>query len=49
MDAKDLRSRLTVLLGPDCLLTEEKELEPFLSDHRKLYRGRTPAVACRVR
>jgi FAD/FMN-containing dehydrogenase len=45
MDAKDLRSRLTVLLGPDCLLTEESELAPFLADHRKLYRGRTPAVA----
>ena len=45
MDAKDLRSRLSVLLGADCLLTEDAELEPFLTDHRKLYRGRTPAVA----
>jgi FAD/FMN-containing dehydrogenase len=45
MDAKDLRSRLSVLLGADCLLTEEAQLEPFLTDHRKLYRGRTPAVA----
>src|SRR5512139_3882592 len=45
MDAKDLRSRLSVLLGPGYLLTEDRELEPFLTDHRKLYRGRTPAVA----
>jgi len=45
MEAKDLRSRLSVLLGSDCLLTEEAEIEPFLTDHRKLYRGRTPAVA----
>jgi FAD/FMN-containing dehydrogenase len=45
MDAKDIRSRLSVILGSDCLLTEEAELEPFLTDHRKLYRGRTPAVA----
>ena len=45
MEAKDLRSRLSVLLGADCLLTEEAEIEPFLTDHRKLYRGRTPAVA----
>jgi D-lactate dehydrogenase (cytochrome) len=45
MDAKDLRSRLSVLLGSDCLLTEDAELEPFLTDHRKLYRGRTPAGA----
>jgi FAD/FMN-containing dehydrogenase len=45
MDAKDLRSRLSVLLGADCLLTEEAAIEPFLTDHRKLYRGRTPAVA----
>jgi FAD/FMN-containing dehydrogenase len=45
MDAKDLRSRLSVLLGSDCLLTEESDIEPFLTDHRKLYRGRAPAVA----
>ena len=45
MDAKDLRSRLSVLLGADCLLTEDAAIEPFLTDHRKLYRGRTPAVA----
>jgi FAD/FMN-containing dehydrogenase len=45
MDAKDLRQRLSVLLGSDCLLTEDADLEPFLTDHRKLYRGRTPAVA----
>ena len=45
MDAKDLRARLSVLLGPECLLTEDAELAPFLTDHRKLYRGRTPAVA----
>ena len=45
MDAKDLRSRLSVLLGADCVLTEDAAIEPFLTDHRKLYRGRTPAVA----
>ena len=45
MEAKDLRSRLSVLLGTDCLLTEDAAIEPFLTDHRKLYRGRAPAVA----
>ncbi|MEJ0038557.1 MAG: FAD-binding oxidoreductase [Gammaproteobacteria bacterium] len=45
MNANDLRSRLSVLLGADCLLTEDAAIEPFLTDHRKLYRGRTPAVA----
>ncbi len=41
----DLRSRLNVILGADCVLTEDGEIEPFLTDHRKLYRGRAPAVA----
>jgi D-lactate dehydrogenase (cytochrome) len=45
MEARDLRSRLSVLLGSDCLLTEDAAIEPFITDHRKLYRGRTPAVA----
>src|SRR5262249_53987117 len=45
MEAKDLRSRLSVLLGTDCLLTDESAVEPFLTDHRKLYRGRAPAIA----
>src|SRR5882724_10594412 len=45
MDAKDLRSRLSVLLGSDCLLTDDAAIEPFLTDHRKLYRGRAAAVA----
>ncbi len=45
MEAKDLRSRLSVLLGSDCVLTADAAIEPFLTDHRKLYRGRTPAVA----
>jgi FAD/FMN-containing dehydrogenase len=45
MDAKDLRSRLLVLLGADCVLTDDAAIEPFLTDHRKLYRGRAPAVA----
>ena len=45
MDANDLRSRLSVILGADCLLTDDAAIEPFLTDHRKLYRGRTPAVA----
>jgi len=44
MEANDIRSRLSAILGSDCLLTEDAELEPFLTDHRKLYRGRTPAV-----
>jgi FAD/FMN-containing dehydrogenase len=45
MDAKDIRSRLSAILGSDCVLTEDAQLEPFLTDHRRLYRGRTPAVA----
>jgi D-lactate dehydrogenase (cytochrome) len=45
MDATDLRSRLSVVLGADCLLTDDAAIEPFLTDHRKLYRGRAPAVA----
>ena len=45
MEAKDLRSRLSVLLGADCLITDDAAIEPFLTDHRKLYRGQAPAVA----
>ncbi len=44
MDAKVVRSRLLELLGPDGLLTVSTDIEPFLTDHRRLYRGRTPAV-----
>jgi len=45
MDAKIVRARLAELLGADGLLTADADVEPFLTDHRKLYRGRTPAVA----
>ncbi len=45
MDTHDLRSRLNVILGADCLLTDDAETEPYLTDHRKLYRGRAAAVA----
>jgi len=45
MDAKDVHARLRVLLGTECVLTADDELQPFLSDHRKLFRGRALAVA----
>ncbi|MEP7242220.1 MAG: FAD-binding oxidoreductase [Gammaproteobacteria bacterium] len=44
MDARVLRSRLGELLGPDSLLTVSTDMEPYLTDHRGLYHGRTPAV-----
>ena len=44
MDANEIRSRLIELLGADAVLTASADVEPFLTDHRRLYRGRTPAV-----
>jgi FAD/FMN-containing dehydrogenase len=44
MDAKVVRSRLLELLGPDGVLTVSTDVEPYLVDHRRLYRGRSPAV-----
>lgn len=44
MDANEIRSRLTELLGANAVLTASADVEPFLTDHRRLYRGRTPAV-----
>ncbi|MGC8517398.1 MAG: FAD-binding oxidoreductase [Steroidobacteraceae bacterium] len=41
----DTLERLARILGPDRLLTASNDLEPFLTDHRALYRGRTFAVA----
>jgi FAD/FMN-containing dehydrogenase len=41
----ELLQDLRALLGDDSVLTEAGDLEPFLTDHRHLYRGRTPAVA----
>jgi FAD/FMN-containing dehydrogenase len=42
--ATDLIQDLRTLLGTDSVLNEPGDLEPFLTDHRNLYRGRTPAV-----
>jgi FAD/FMN-containing dehydrogenase len=39
-----LLDRLSALLGPPGLLTEDAALEPHLADWRALYRGRTPCV-----
>ena len=44
MESKVVRSRLVELLGADGLLTVSTDVEPFLTDHRRLYHGRTPAV-----
>ncbi|HTY51536.1 MAG TPA: FAD-binding oxidoreductase [Steroidobacteraceae bacterium] len=34
---------LRALLGPDCVASAPADLEPFLTDHRGLYRGRAAA------
>jgi FAD/FMN-containing dehydrogenase len=44
MEPKVVRARLLELLGPDGVLTVSTDIEPYLVDHRRLYRGRTPAV-----
>jgi D-lactate dehydrogenase (cytochrome) len=44
MDARVVRSRLIELLGPEGVLTVSTDVEPYLTDHRRLYHGRTPAV-----
>jgi FAD/FMN-containing dehydrogenase len=44
MDPKVVKARLTQLLGTDGVLTVSTDVEPYLTDHRHLYRGRTPAV-----
>jgi FAD/FMN-containing dehydrogenase len=44
MDPKVVKARLYELLGADALLTVSTDVEPFLTDHRHLFRGRTPAV-----
>jgi len=38
-------SALAEILGPGGVLTEPAEIEPFLTDHRGLYHGRTVGVA----
>jgi len=38
-------ARLRDLLGPGGYLDQPADVEPFLADHRRLYRGRTPLVA----
>lgn len=38
-------ARLKALLGPEAWLEQPGDVEPFLVDHRKLYRGATPLVA----
>ncbi|HTY51490.1 MAG TPA: FAD-binding oxidoreductase [Steroidobacteraceae bacterium] len=35
---------LEALLGPDCVSTAPADLEPFLTDHRRLYHGRAAAL-----
>jgi D-lactate dehydrogenase (cytochrome) len=44
MDAKVVRARLIELLGADAVVTVSTDVEPYLTDHRGLYHGRTPAV-----
>ena len=41
----ELLERLTNIVGAQRLLTAAADLEPFLTDHRALYHGRTFAVA----
>jgi len=38
-------ARLRELLGPGGYLDQPADIEPFLTDHRRLYRGATPLVA----
>jgi len=40
----DLPRRLREVLGDDAVLTGAAECAPFLTDHRRLFAGRTPAV-----
>jgi FAD/FMN-containing dehydrogenase len=36
---------ITDILGPDGVLTDAADIEPYLTDHRRLYRGRALSVA----
>ncbi len=40
----DLPRKLAELAGPDAVLTAPEELAPYLTDHRRLYRGTAAAV-----
>jgi len=42
---QDLLPTLKAILGPRGLLTEAADTDPYCEDWRRLYRGRTPAVA----
>src|SRR5690554_6398810 len=42
--SSDVRTALTALLGEDAVLTAAADVEPFLTDHRRLYRGSALAV-----
>jgi len=42
---EDRRLALSEILGPDALLTDAQDVEPFLTDHRRLYHGVALAVA----
>jgi D-lactate dehydrogenase (cytochrome) len=44
MDPRVVKTRLFEMLGADGLLTVSTDVEPYLVDHRHLYRGRTPCV-----
>ena len=39
-----LLDRLKATVGPAGFLEEERDLAPYLTDWRRLYRGRTPLV-----
>ncbi|GAC1454710.1 MAG: FAD-binding oxidoreductase [Steroidobacteraceae bacterium] len=43
--AAELRARLREILGADGLLTTDAECAPYLTDHRRLYRGAAGGVA----
>jgi len=40
-----LPTRIIEILGPDGVLTDATDVEPYLTDHRHLYRGRALTVA----
>ena len=45
MNPPELLAGLRAILGTDGLLTADSDTDPYLSDHRRLYRGRALAVA----
>ena len=44
LPSPDILDRLRAIVGPPGFLDQPSDLEPFVVDHRKLYRGATPLV-----